>query len=116
MINHLYQDPHDPNARLVLGDLTDASRLVTLIEKTQLDGVYHLGVRSHVRMSFDEPEYTGNTTGVGTTLLLDAIRMVGVNYRTTRPPPRRCSARLPAAERGRFYPRSPYGAAKLYGY
>ncbi|WP_226366713.1 GDP-mannose 4,6-dehydratase [Pseudonocardia sp. ICBG162] len=119
-IDHLYQDPHDPDARLFLhyGDLTDASRLVTLVDKIRPDEVYHLGAQSHVRVSFDEPEYTGNTTGVGTTRLLEAIRMVGVDCRFYQasssemfgatPPPQN--------ERTLFYPRSPYGAAKLYGY
>lgn len=119
-IDHLYQDPHDPNARLFLhyGDLTDSSRLVTLLDKIHPDEVYHLGAQSHVRVSFDEPEYTGNTTGVGTTRLLEAIRMVGVDCRFYQasssemfgatPPPQN--------EDTLFYPRSPYGAAKLYGY
>jgi GDPmannose 4,6-dehydratase len=119
-IDHLYQDPHDPQQRLVLhyGDLTDSSRLVTLIEKIRPDEVYHLAAQSHVRVSFDEPEYTGNTTGVGTTRLLEAIRMVGVDTRYYQasssemfgatPPPQN--------EDTPFYPRSPYGAAKVYGY
>ncbi|MFP5023365.1 GDP-mannose 4,6-dehydratase [Pseudonocardia phyllosphaerae] len=119
-IEHLYQDPHDPDARLFLhyGDLTDSSRLVTLIEKIHPDEVYHLAAQSHVRVSFDEPEYTGNTTGVGTTRLLEAIRMVGVDCRFYQasssemfgatPPPQ--------SEDTPFYPRSPYGAAKVYGY
>ncbi|RZT87902.1 GDPmannose 4,6-dehydratase [Pseudonocardia sediminis] len=119
-IEHLYQDPHNPDARLFLhyGDLTDSSRLVTLIDKIAPDEVYHLGAQSHVRVSFDEPEYTGNTTGVGTTRLLEAIRMVGVDCRFYQasssemfgatPPPQH--------EDTPFYPRSPYGAAKVYGY
>jgi GDPmannose 4,6-dehydratase len=119
-IEHLYQDPHEPDQRLVLhyGDLTDSSRLVTLIEKIRPDEVYHLAAQSHVRVSFDEPEYTGNTTGVGTTRLLEAIRMVGVDTRYYQasssemfgatPPPQN--------EDTPFYPRSPYGAAKVYGY
>ena len=119
-IEHLYQDPHDPEQRLVLhyGDLTDSSRLVTLIEKVRPDEVYHLAAQSHVRVSFDEPEYTGNTTGVGTTRLLEAIRMVGIDTRYYQasssemfgatPPPQ--------SESTPFYPRSPYGAAKVYGY
>jgi len=119
-IDHLYQDPHEPDQRLVLhyGDLTDSSRLVTLIEKVRPDEVYHLAAQSHVRVSFDEPEYTGNTTGVGTARLLEAIRMVGVDtkyYQASSsemfgatPPPQN--------EDTPFYPRSPYGAAKVYGY
>jgi GDPmannose 4,6-dehydratase len=119
-IDHLYQDPHDPDARLFLhyGDLTDASRLVTLIEKVHPQEVYHLAAQSHVRVSFDEPEYTGDTTGVGTTRLLEAVRMVGADTRFYQasssemfgatPPPQ--------SEETPFYPRSPYGAAKVYGY
>ncbi|GAA4915325.1 GDPmannose 4,6-dehydratase [Actinomycetospora succinea] len=119
-IDHLYQDPHERDQRLVLhyGDLTDSSRLVTLIEKVRPDEVYHLAAQSHVRVSFDEPEYTGNTTGVGTARLLEAIRMVGVDTRYYQasssemfgatPPPQN--------EDTPFYPRSPYGAAKVYGY
>lgn len=119
-IDHLYRDPHDPEARLFLhyGDLTDASRLVTLVDRIQPQEVYHLAAQSHVRVSFDEPEYTGDTTGVGTTRLLEAIRMVGADTRFYQasssemfgatPPPQN--------ELTPFYPRSPYGAAKVYGY
>ena len=119
-IDHLYRDPHDPEARLFLhyGDLTDASRLVTLLEKVHPHEVYHLAAQSHVRVSFDEPEYTGDTTGVGTTRLLEAIRMIGLDTRFYQasssemfgatPPPQ--------SEETPFYPRSPYGAAKVYGY
>src|SRR5664280_2498649 len=119
-IDHLYQDPHDPAARLFLhyGDLTDGSRLVTLLERIHPDEVYNLAAQSHVRVSFDEPEFTGLTTGMGTTRLLEAIRMVGVNCRYYQasssemfgatPPPQN--------EDTPFYPRSPYGAAKVYSY
>jgi GDPmannose 4,6-dehydratase len=119
-IDHLYQDPHDPQARLFLhyGDLTDSSRLVTLLDKVRPDEVYHLGAQSHVRVSFDEPEYTGDTTGVSTTRLLEAIRMIGLDTRFYQasssemfgatPPPQ--------GENTPFYPRSPYGAAKVYAY
>ncbi len=119
-IEHLYRDPHDPDARLFLhyGDLTDASRLVTLVDKVAPHEVYHLAAQSHVRVSFDEPEFTGDTTGIGTTRLLEAIRMAGVDTRFYQasssemfgatPPPQ--------SEDTPFYPRSPYGAAKVYGY
>lgn len=119
-IDHLYQDPHEPDARLFLhyGDLTDASRLVTLIEKIHPREIYHLAAQSHVRVSFDEPEFTGNTTGMGTTRLLEAIRMVGLDCRFYQasssemfgasPPPQN--------EYTPFHPRSPYGAAKVYSY
>src|SRR4051812_34713090 len=81
-IEHLYQDRHeDPQLFLHYGDLSDASRLVTLLTATAPDEVYHLAAQSHVRVSFDEPEYTGDTTGLGTIRLLEAIRMIGLNTR-----------------------------------
>jgi GDPmannose 4,6-dehydratase len=119
-IDHLYKDPHEPDKRLFLhyGDLTDGSRLVTLLATIQPTEVYHLAAQSHVRVSFDEPEYTGDTTGMGTTRLLEAIRMIGLDCRFYQasssemfgatPPPQN--------EETPFYPRSPYGAAKLYSY
>ncbi|MFK4085984.1 GDP-mannose 4,6-dehydratase [Kribbella sp. NPDC020789] len=119
-IDHLYEDPHQSDQRLFLhyGDLTDGSRLVTLLASIRPDEVYHLAAQSHVRVSFDEPEYTGDTTGMGTTRLLEAIRMIGLDCRFYQasssemfgatPPPQN--------ELTPFYPRSPYGAAKLYGY
>ncbi|WUJ68655.1 GDP-mannose 4,6-dehydratase [Kribbella soli] len=119
-IDHLYEDPHAQDKRLFLhyGDLTDGSRLVTLLASIQPAEVYHLAAQSHVRVSFDEPEYTGDTTGMGTTRLLEAIRMIGLDCRFYQasssemfgatPPPQN--------EETPFYPRSPYGAAKLYGY
>jgi GDPmannose 4,6-dehydratase len=119
-IDHLYTDPHDPTARLFLhyGDLTDGSRLVTLLERIRPDEVYNLAAQSHVRVSFDEPEFTGITTGLGTTRLLEAIRMIGLDCRFYQasssemfgasPPPQN--------EDTPFYPRSPYGVAKVYSY
>ena len=119
-IDHLYQDSHDPGARFFLhfGDLTDGSRLVTLLDQVQPDEVYNLAAQSHVRVSFDEPEYTGLTTGVGATRLLEAIRMIGLECRYYQasssemfgasPPPQR--------ETTPFCPRSPYGVAKIYAY
>ena len=82
-IDHLYTDPHDPGARLILhyADLTEGSRLVTLLSSIAPDEVYHLGAQSHVRVSFDEPEYTGDTTAMGTPRLLEAIRMIGLDCR-----------------------------------
>ena len=79
-IDHLYRDPHDPENRLHLhyADMTDGSRLVTLLQNVQPEEVYHLAAQSHVRVSFDEPEFTGDTTGLGTTRLLEAIRMLGL--------------------------------------
>lgn len=119
-IDHLYRDPHDPEARLFLhyADLTDGSRLVTLMDRIAPHEVYHLAAQSHVRVSFDEPEYTGDVTGLGTTRLLEAIRVSEVPARFYQasssemfgatPPPQ--------AEDTPFYPRSPYGAAKVYAY
>ena len=119
-IDHLYRDPHDPEARLFLhyADLTDGSRLVTLMDRIAPHEVYHLAAQSHVRVSFDEPEYTGDVTGLGTTRLLEAIRVSEVPARFYQasssemfgatPPPQ--------GEDTPFYPRSPYGAAKVYAY
>ncbi len=119
-IDHLYTDPHEEGTRLFLhyADLTDGSRLVTLLEKIHPDEVYNLAAQSHVQVSFDEPEFTGLTTGMGTTRLLEAIRMVGLNCRYYQasssemfgatPPPQN--------EETPFWPRSPYGAAKVYAY
>lgn len=119
-IDHLYRDPHDEEARLFLhyADLSDGSRLVTLIERVRPDEIYHLAAQSHVRVSFDEPEFTGDVTGIGTTRILEAIRESGLPTRFYQasssemfgatPPPQ--------SETTPFYPRSPYGAAKLYAY
>ena len=119
-IDHLYVDPHEQGARLHLhyGDITDGSRLVTLLNQIHPDEVYHLAAQSHVRVSFDEPEYTGDTTGLGSIRILEAIRMVGLECRFYQasssemfgatPPPQN--------EATPFYPRSPYGAAKVYSY
>jgi GDPmannose 4,6-dehydratase len=119
-IDHLYRDPHDPDARLFLhyGDLTDSSRLVTLLERVHPEEVYHLAAQSHVRVSFDEPEYTGDTTGLGTTRLLEAIRMVGVETRFYQASSSEMfgSSPPPQSESTPFHPRSPYGAAKVYSY
>ncbi|MFJ5530159.1 GDP-mannose 4,6-dehydratase [Streptomyces sp. NPDC093261] len=119
-IEHLYQDPHDPKARLFLhyGDLTDGSRVAGLLERVQPDEVYHLAAQSHVRVSFDEPLFTGDTTALGTTRLLEAIRTTGLPCRFYQasssemfgasPPPQH--------EGTPFHPRSPYGVAKVYAY
>lgn len=119
-IDHLYRDPHDPESKLFLhyADLSDGSRLVTLMDTIRPDEVYHLAAQSHVRVSFDEPEFTGDVSGVGTTRLLEAIRMIGLDCRYYQastsemfgatPPPQ--------SEDTPFYPRSPYGAAKVYAY
>jgi GDPmannose 4,6-dehydratase len=119
-IEHLYVDPHSPDARLFLhyGDLTDGTRLVTLLRTVQPDEVYHLAAQSHVRVSFDEPEFTGLTTGLGTTRLLEAIRTAGLSTRFYQASSSEMfgAAQPPQNELTPFHPRSPYGAAKVYAY
>lgn len=119
-INHLYRDPHDESSRLFLhyGDLTDGSRLATLLQQIQPIEVYHLAAQSHVRVSFDEPDFTGDTTGVGTTRLLEAIRMVGLECRFYQASSSEMFGGTPPPqdEFTPFWPRSPYGAAKVYAY
>ena len=119
-IDHLYQDPHDPDARLFLhyGDLTDSSRLTTLLERIAPDEVYHLAAQSHVRVSFDEPEYTGDVTGLGTTRILEAIRAAQVPAKFYQASSSEMfgSTAPPQSETSPFQPRSPYAAAKVYSY
>lgn len=120
-IDHLYQDPHDPATRLFLhyGDLSDASNLSRLIEKINPDEIYHLGAQSHVRVSFDTPEYTGDVTGIGTLRLLDAIRETGVPakfYQASSSEMYGLVQEVPQSEQTPFYPRSPYACAKVYAY
>ncbi len=119
-IDHLYQDRHASDVELFLhyGDLSDGSRLVSLIADLQPDEIYNLGAQSHVRVSFDEPEYTGDITGLGSVRVLEAVRLVSPESRYYQasssemfgatPPPQ--------SESTPFYPRSPYGAAKVYSY
>ncbi|TFC27305.1 GDP-mannose 4,6-dehydratase [Cryobacterium sp. TMT1-3] len=119
-IDHLFVDPHVEGGNLTLhyGDLTDGSRLVTLLGAIRPDEVYNLAAQSHVRVSFDEPEFTGDTTGLGTVRLLEAVRVTGLECRFYQasssemfgatPPPQN--------EKTPFYPRSPYGVAKVYSY
>ncbi|MDV6280295.1 GDP-mannose 4,6-dehydratase [Rhodococcus jostii] len=119
-IEHLYVDPHDPDAKLFLhyGDLSDGARLVTLLAQIRPDEVYNLAAQSHVRVSFDEPEHTGNTTGVGSTRLLEAVRLTGLDCRFYQASSSEMfgATRPPQNEDTPFYPRSPYGAAKVYSY
>jgi GDPmannose 4,6-dehydratase len=119
-IEHLYRDPHDPEARLFLhyGDLTDGSRLVTLLSQIEPDEIYHLAAQSHVRVSFDEPEHTGDTTGLGTTRLLEAVRIAKLPVRFYQASSSEMfGATPPPQHEGTvFHPRSPYGAAKVYAY
>ena len=119
-IDHLYVDPHESGAQLFLhyGDITDGSRLVTLLNEVRPDEVYHLAAQSHVRVSFDEPEFTGDTTGLGTIRLLEAIRMIGLECRFYQASSSEMfgASAPPQNEDTPFYPRSPYGAAKVYSY
>lgn len=119
-IDHIYVDPHNPEARLFLhyGDLSDSGQLVSIVYDIQPDEIYHLGAQSHVRVSFDMPEYTGDITALGTTRILEAIRRSGIKTRFYQasssemfgasPPPQN--------ENTLFYPRSPYAVAKVYAY
>ena len=119
-IEHLYQDTHDPDARLFLhyGDLTDGSRLVTLLGRIEPDEIYHLAAQSHVRVSFDGPEHTGDTTGLGTARLLEAVRIAKLPVRFYQASSSEMFGATPPPQNEDtvFHPRSPYGAAKLYAY
>lgn len=121
-IDHIYQDPHDSGKRLFLhfGDLTDSTNLIRIIKDVQPDEIYNLAAQSHVKVSFEVPEYTGNSDALGTLRILEAIRLLGLEKKTkfyqastsemfgSTPPPQN--------EETVFYPRSPYGVAKLYAY
>lgn len=122
-IDHLYQDPHIMGTRLFLhyGELSDSSRLAKLIYEIKPDEVYHLGAQSHVRVSFDIPEYTGNITALGTIRLLEAIRETGLDqkvrfYQASSSELFGQVRETPQRETTPFHPRSPYGVAKLYGF
>jgi GDPmannose 4,6-dehydratase len=119
-IDHLYTDPHDGGNRLFLhyADIADGSRLSSLMMKIAPDEVYHLAAQSHVRVSFDEPEYTGDTTGLGTIRLLEAIRQTHVPARFYQASSSEMFGATPPPqdESTPFYPRSPYGVAKVYAY
>lgn len=122
-IDHLYKDPHNPAARLFLhfGDLTDSSALVKLLYDLKPDEVYNLGAQSHVRVSFDIPESTGDIVGLGTQRILEAIRESGLNkkvryYQASSSEMFGKVQEVPQTETTPFWPRSPYGCAKVYGY
>jgi len=120
-IDHLYQDPHLNNVRFFLhySDLSDASNLSRLLEKINPDEIYNLGAQSHVRVSFDIPEYTGDVTGLATTRILEAVRDSQVNtkfYQASSSELFGMVQEIPQKETTPFYPRSPYGVAKLYSY
>ncbi|GAA0890411.1 GDP-mannose 4,6-dehydratase [Fulvivirga kasyanovii] len=122
-IDHLYQDPHEPNRNLILhyGDMTDSMSITSLIQKIQPDEIYNLGAMSHVKVSFEIPEYTANVNGLGALRILEAIKLLGLQKKT-----RFCQAstselygkvqEVPQNEDTCFYPRSPYGVAKLFAY
>ena len=127
-IDHLYQDPHHPNQRLKLhyGDLTDSMNLTKIIEECQPDEIYNLGAMSHVKVSFDVPEYVGNVDGLGTLRILEAVRLLGLENKTRiyQASTSELYGGMPENkndkgfydENSPFYPRSPYGVAKIYGF
>ena len=120
-IDHLYQDPHEPDTRLRMfyGDLNDSSSLNTILRNTQPDEIYNLGAQSHVRVSFDVPEYTADVTGLGTVRILEAIRDTGIKPKFYQASSSELFGRVrevPQTELTPFYPRSPYACAKAYAY
>src|ERR1700760_1285614 len=122
-IDHLYQDPHQKGLRLVLhyGDLTDATNLIRIIQQVQPDEIYNLAAQSHVAVSFETPEYTANSDALGTLRILEAIRILGLEkktrfYQASTSEMYGKVMEVPQKETTPFYPRSPYGAAKVYAY
>jgi GDPmannose 4,6-dehydratase len=120
-IDHIYQDPHEPNPRLKLiyGDLNDASSLNKILRDVEPDEIYNLGAQSHVMASFDIPEYTGEVTGMGTLRLLEAIRETKIKpkfYQASSSELYGLAQEIPQKETTPFYPRSPYACAKAYGF
>jgi GDPmannose 4,6-dehydratase len=119
----LYQDPHVENQNFILhyGDLTDSTNLIRIIQSTQPDEIYNLGAQSHVKVSFETPEYTANSDALGALRLLEAIRILGMEkktryYQASTSELYGKAQEVPQTEKTPFYPRSPYGAAKLYAY
>lgn len=122
-IDHLYQDPHEEGIKLTLhyGDLTDSTNLIRIIQETQPDEIYNLAAMSHVKVSFDTPEYTANADGIGTLRILEAVRLLGLTkktkvYQASTSELYGLVQEVPQKETTPFYPRSPYAVAKLYGY
>lgn len=122
-IDHLYQDPHIENQSFILhyGDLSDATNLIRIIQESQPDEIYNLGAMSHVKVSFDIPEYTANTDGLGALRLLDAVRVLGLEkktkiYQASTSEMYGLVQEVPQSETTPFYPRSPYAVAKMYAY
>ncbi len=122
-IDHIYQDPHEKNLRFKLhyGDLTDSTNLIRIIQEVQPDEIYNLGAMSHVHVSFETPEYVANTDGLGTLRLLEAIRILKLEHKTriyqaSTSELYGLAQEVPQSEQTPFYPRSPYGVAKMYAY
>lgn len=122
-IDHLYQDPHEKNVRFKLhyGDLNDSTNLIRIIQEVQPDEIYNLGAMSHVKVSFDTPEYTANADGIGTLRILEAVRLLGLTkktriYQASTSELYGLVQEVPQKETTPFYPRSPYAVAKLYAY
>jgi GDPmannose 4,6-dehydratase len=122
-IDHIYEDPHVNNRHFVLhyGDLTDSTNLIRIIQEVQPDEIYNLGAMSHVKVSFDTPEYTANADGIGTLRILEAVRLLGLTqktkiYQASTSELYGLVQEVPQKETTPFYPRSPYGVAKLYAY
>lgn len=122
-IDHLYQDPHEKDVRFKLhyGDMTDSTNLIRIIQETQPDEIYNLAAMSHVKVSFDTPEYTANADGIGTLRILEAVRILGLEkktkiYQASTSELYGLVQAVPQKEDTPFYPRSPYAVAKLYGY
>ena len=122
-IDHLYQDPHEKNVRFKLhyGDLTDSTNIIRIIQEVQPDEIYNLGAMSHVKVSFDTPEYTANVDGLGTLRILEAVRILGLTektkiYQASTSELYGLVQAVPQSETTPFYPRSPYAVAKIYGY
>ena len=122
-IDHLYQDPHSTNKsfKLHYGDLTDSTNLIRIVQEVQPDEIYNLGAQSHVSVSFEEPEYTANCDGIGTLRLLEAIRLLNLKgktkfYQASTSELYGLVQEIPQKETTPFYPRSPYGVAKLFAY
>ena len=122
-IDHLYKDLHEKNVKLILhyGDLSDSTNIIRIIQEVKPDEIYNLGAMSHVKVSFDEPEYTANVDGIGTLRILEAVRLLGLTetcriYQASTSELYGLVQEVPQSENTPFYPRSPYAVAKLYGY
>lgn len=122
-IDHLYQDPHETNVKFKLhyGDLTDSTNIIRIVQEVQPDEIYNLGAMSHVKVSFDNPEYTANVDGLGTLRILEAVRILGLSkktriYQASTSELYGMVQAVPQSESTPFYPRSPYAVAKMYGY